>query len=78
MTFIPPDSLADKNALTSENWIEHLDGIPWYKAPIPRRWHRCKPQTKGWLRYFTRVQRCACGGIRMDGHHGWAERNSRR
>ena len=55
---------------------EHLNGIPWYNATIPHRFHRCKPQTKGWLNWLTRIQRCSCGAINMG--HGWAEKNSRR
>lgn len=51
--------------------VEHLDGIPWYEAPRPRRWHRCKPQTRG-----HSIARCACGAIWILG--GWVERNSRR
>lgn len=60
--------------------IEELDGISWADAPIPRRWHKCAPQTKGWLNYFTQVFRCACGAIaRVDGGElYWMEKNSRR
>jgi hypothetical protein len=57
--------------------IEHVDGIWWYEAPRPRRWHRCKPWTSGWMDLFGRVDRCACGAIRYNGR-GWIERNSRR
>lgn len=56
---------------------EHVDGIPWHDAPVPPRLHRCKPQTKGWVNFFTQVDRCACGAIRMDGGR-WMERNARR
>lgn len=57
--------------------IEHLDGVPWHKAPIPRRFHRCRPQTRGYVNTFTPVLRCACGAINFD-NSGWAEKNSRR
>jgi hypothetical protein len=61
--------------------IRHHNDIPWYDAPIPRRWHKCKPQTWGWIE-FTYVERCACGAINMptiaDPHPYWLDRNSRR
>jgi len=57
---------------------EHLNGVPWYKATIPPRWHRCKPQTKGWYRDTTPIQRCACGAIRSPGSYGWISKNERR
>lgn len=56
--------------------IWNRDGIDWADAPKPRRLHRCFVQTRGYLRYFTCVDRCACGAIRHDGGR-WAERNSR-
>lgn len=27
--------------------MDHLDGVPWFRAELPRRWHRCWPQTWG-------------------------------
>lgn len=54
---------------------ENLDGVWWHAAPKPRRWHRCKPQTRGRLDGRT-IERCACGAVRIDGHQ-WFERNSR-
>lgn len=57
--------------------IEHLDGVAWFDAPLPSRFHRCTPQTKGWTYWFTQTFRCACGAISFDGKH-WSERNSRR
>jgi hypothetical protein len=56
-------------------YIEELDGIHWTDAPLPPRWHRCKPQTRG---YATGefVQRCACGAVWILG--GWTNRNERR
>lgn len=58
--------------------IEHLSGVSWSKAPLPRRVHRCTPQTRGWIDYFTEVQRCPCGAIRGAGDPRWQEKNSRR
>lgn len=52
------------------------DGVPYFQAPLPRRWHRCEPWTS--MRLDTGlVERCACGAIRLDGD-GWLERNIRR
>lgn len=56
--------------------IDHRDGVAWYDAPIPRRWHRCFVQTDGWLG-LTRVWRCPCGAVALNGGP-WDERNSRR
>lgn len=54
--------------------LEHLDGVPWYKAPLPPRIHSCTPQTRGWSG-FQRIKRCACGGTWiMD---GWCGKNER-
>jgi hypothetical protein len=51
----------------------------WWNAPLPRRWHRCRPHQTGALGDGTPVDRCACGGIRLGGPpHPWLERNSRR
>ena len=56
----------------------HRDGIPWHDAPIPRRWHRCQVQTYAFVNYFTFIERCACGAIRMENRSPWMDRNSRR
>lgn len=58
--------------------IAHLDGIPWFKAPLPRRWHRCRPQTGGWFDELTFIERCACGAARLDATGEWSRRNERR
>lgn len=52
-------------------------GVHWSEAPIPRRIHFCRPQTEGFINYFTLIQRCACGAISIDGRR-WCGRNSRR
>jgi hypothetical protein len=51
------------------------DGIHWFDAPLPRRWHKCKKQSvfTGKSEY---VARCACGAVYIMG--GWIEKNSRR
>jgi hypothetical protein len=56
--------------------IEHLDGVPWHQMDPPRRAHQCWTQTRGWINYFTSIQRCPCGGLRYDGSH-WMDRNTR-
>lgn len=61
----------------------HRDGVPWYKAPLPRRWHRCSAWTEGSTDGgATWVERCTCGALRYRlGPFGsarpWIERNSR-
>lgn len=58
--------------------MKHRNGVPWYQAPIPSRWHRCRPWTSA-LDDLTRVDRCACGATRLGGsEHRWLERNERR
>jgi hypothetical protein len=60
--------------------VTHLDGVPWYTAPIPPAGHDCWPQSRHhnddgvlWL------ERCPCGAARV--HHptagGWIDRGSR-
>ena len=57
--------------------VEHLNGVAWHDAPLPSRWHRCWPQTRAWMDYFTKVERCACGATRFDGR-GWVGKNETR
>lgn len=59
------------------NYLEHLGGVPWNEAPLPSRFHRCTPQTRGFFG-SSGVQRCACGAIRLRPVDRWSERNSRR
>lgn len=63
---------------TDPTETKHRDGIAWHEAPIPARLHVCEAQTTGWVQYFTFIERCACGGLRMDRRGGWMDRNSRR
>ena len=55
--------------------VEHLAGVSWSKAPLPRRWHRCRAQTRGRTN-STPVRRCACGAIDLG--LGWDRKNARR
>ena len=55
--------------------VEHLDGVPRSKAPLPWRLHRCRAQTRG-RTGFILVRRCACGAIDLG--LGWGEKNQRR
>jgi len=55
--------------------VEHLDGVSWSEAPLPRRWHRCRAQTRG-RTGFILVRRCACGAIDLG--LGWDQKNARR
>lgn len=56
----------------------HRDGTWWYDAKLPRRWHKCQPQTIGLIGGSSIVERCACGGVRYHGDTFWIERNNRR
>lgn len=67
----------------SDTWVraivggrEHRNGVAWYDAPIPRRWHRCKEQSRYGYDELVRA-RCACGGYRWGGERRWLQRNSR-
>jgi hypothetical protein len=51
-------------------------GIPWNLAPLPRRWHRCRPWHTGYL--GQRIERCACGATRSDIANFWHGKNARR
>lgn len=41
--------------------IEHRDGVAWFEAPKPFRWHRHRWQTRCPHRDGHYVLRCACG-----------------
>lgn len=56
--------------------IEDKDGVSWLAAPLPRRWHRCWPQTRVWFGLIP-FDRCACGAA-LTGRGPWISRNSRR
>ena len=57
-------------------FLEHLGGVSWADAPRPRRWHRCKPQTRGFF-HGRMTYRCACGAAAVDWPEIWINRNSR-
>jgi hypothetical protein len=57
-------------------YIESLGGVMWNKSPLPPRWHRCRPQTRGWLTGYA--ERCACGATRLSPGGPWLERNQTR
>lgn len=48
----------------------------WSTAPLPRRWHRCRPDTEGFV-YGLFIERCACGALRVNGSY-WMWKNDRR
>lgn len=56
--------------------IYHFGGVEWVDAPEPRRWHRCRPQTRA-IDGYDLIDRCACGAIRYDVGR-WIGRNSTR
>jgi hypothetical protein len=65
------------------DFMEHLNGVGWWDAPVPPKGHRCYAQTRALAR-TAYVRRCACGAISLDSppaiKHGadhWLERNSR-
>lgn len=57
--------------------LENRDGLWWYEAPLPTRFHRCRAWTTQWIGETKRIQRCSCGSVRM-GLGRWMEKNSRR
>lgn len=60
--------------------LKHRNGVPWYDAPIPRKWHFCRAWSSGWVD-LTQLERCACGAQR-DVYQGrwspWVWKNTRR
>jgi hypothetical protein len=76
--FLDFDEGADYVGPDGSTEMHHRDGVPWWKAEVPKTRHECWAQTEGWTNYVNRVERCACGAIRLDGAHGvWSDRNSR-
>lgn len=83
MTTTPEERQARFDDLWAESerqlGIEHKDGVPWHKADLPPWDHECWVQTRGWVRMFDLVERCACGAVRMGGpSHSWIEVNQTR
>ena len=56
--------------------VQHRGGVWWHEAPIPPADHECWVQTSGWLNSM-RVERCACGGTRLNRRGDWFDRNTR-
>jgi len=56
---------------------EHLDGMSWDMAPLPRRLHRCTPQTRGKTDRVASIERCACGATALN-NGPFFDKNSRR
>ena len=42
-----PGFVVEYSTLDGRVLIEHRGGVPWWKAPLPRRLHRCRAQTSG-------------------------------
>lgn len=72
--------------MTGENWvrtwenggdyIESVDGIMWGTGALPRPWHKCGPQTRGWLG-LDYTERCNCGATRFS-NSPWMHKNETR
>jgi hypothetical protein len=44
--------------------VENLDGVDWYAAPAPPKFHKHWAQTCGWVDYLRLIERCPCGAYR--------------
>lgn len=61
--------------IDGDGYVYDTAGVPWHKAPLPARFHRCKPWTT--VRGFGQTSVfCACGADRFQGH--WFDKNKRR
>src|ERR1022692_4277303 len=58
--------------------MESLDGIDWGNGRVPRRWHRCRAQSRGHVQGDGMVERCNCGATRLGGDGPWIHRNETR
>lgn len=58
-------------------FLEHRGGIHWNHAALPPRWHRCKPQTRGFMSGEV-IERCACGAARFGPGSPWVNKNETR
>ncbi len=75
---IPDESAWVLRWAMAGEYREDLYGVGWHDARRPRRWHRCRPQTRG---VFSSVytERCACGALRSSETLGrWVDRNTRK
>jgi hypothetical protein len=59
------------------DYIESLNGISWGDGALPRRWHRCRAQTRGWMN-LDYVERCNCGATRLSPSGPWIHKNETR
>lgn len=55
--------------------IQHYRDLKWDEVPIPKRRHKCRTQSCG---YMDSMGRCACGAFRSGPFSAWVGRNSRR
>lgn len=69
-------SVDEDESLVPGVGAKHLDGVPWYEAPVPSRRHACWVQTLTWL-HMDRQHRCACGAMRNGFFDPWKARNAR-
>lgn len=65
---------------TTGEFLEHRNGVAWHDAPIPRKFHRCTAQSRGFILSMKHgpviIERCACGAVNFESE-GWDERNTR-
>lgn len=73
---IDPGADEAHDKLRDYSSIRNVDGVGWWQAKVPPRWHRCKAQTTA-MDKLDRIERCACGAIRWNGR-AWIRRNERR
>jgi len=59
------------------DYIESLGGVDWGDGTIPRRWHRCRAQTRGQVQGGY-TERCNCGASRPSKRGLWVGRNETR
>jgi hypothetical protein len=57
--------------------LEHMDGLPWYDTEIPRWWHLCWAQSRGWVNLIDWTRWCPCGATKVGRRGRWENRNSR-
>lgn len=69
-----------RDAMFDETRFSHANGVTWLEAPIPSSQHVCKAWTVGIASTLSRIERCACGALRINSDNplSWQERNSRR
>lgn len=59
--------------------LENINGVRWNEAPAPRRLHWCTPWTRGWVGLYDlrHIERCRCGGTRLNQQGPWTGKNLR-